>query len=125
MNISPVNRRFKIIQSLLKKVSPCSIVRRFVLLYFFAMLLMILDVSAMSGELPESSQPEQSVSRQINVNNSIGNGSGIIFEEPLQKESSKTIPLPEPDDCLEPSDRKVLPRVAIIIDDMGIYAHEK
>ena len=119
MNILPVNQRFKIVQGLLKNVPTGSIVRRFVLLYFVALLLMILDVSAMSGELPESSQPGQSVSKQLNVSDAIGNGSGIIFEEPLQKESSKSIPLPEPDDCLEPSDREVLPRVAIIIDDMG------
>jgi hypothetical protein len=61
---------------------------------------------AFAGEIPEAPPVEATVP-------------GIMFEESALNGKAPSVILPEPDDCLGPPDLEELPRIAIIIDDMG------
>ena len=102
-----------------------SLSRRFLfnpahLVFFLVGLIFLLTgISAISEEI--SNAPPAPLDSSLHAETSADetNGAGVIFEEPLVNGMSPHVSLPEPDDCLEPSDREVLPRIAIIIDDMG------
>lgn len=88
----------------------------FILSFFLIYSLSVISVIA--GEPPESIHSKD-ISHKDDNGGDEANGAGVIFEEPLVNGKPLSLSLPEPDDCLEPGDREVLPMVAIIIDDMG------
>ncbi len=108
MNISNVERLHKKNQFLV----PC------IALLF----LLSLGTSVVSGEVQELSSadaiplaPSESTSEETT-------GIEFVFEEPSFNGNGQnsSVILPEPDECLElPEDLSELPRIAIIIDDMG------
>jgi polysaccharide deacetylase 2 family uncharacterized protein YibQ len=75
-----------------------------------------------SGEISESSSTEVIPSTQSESASEETTDTEFMFEEPSLDGNghNPSIILPEPDECLElPEDLSELPRIAIIIDDMG------
>ncbi len=78
--------------------------------------------SVVSGEVSESSSTEVIPSTQSESAGEETTATEFMFEEPSLDGNGQnpSIILPEPDECLElPEDLSELPRIAIIIDDMG------
>jgi len=77
-------------------------------LVFIAVLLSLLPATtgAFAGEVPAAPPLAAAVP-------------DIVFEEPSSGGKAPSVHLPEPEDCLGPPDQGELPRIAIIIDDMG------
>lgn len=96
----------------------------FPVLFLLLFPLLLTATAVFSGEIQESSAAEVTTSGQ---HDSVGKGdidAEFMFEEPSLNGNglNQSIILPEPDDCLDPMDALAeLPRIAIIIDDMGYH----
>lgn len=98
--------------------SKCS---KLFVLFSFVLYLLLVGKSAVAKETPESFQPGTDTPRHSNTTTENGGERGFMFEEPTSNGTANgsSATIPEPDDCLEPPDQGDLPRIAIIIDDMG------
>lgn len=107
----------------MKQLPPHFVSGRFRLFFLLALMGVILFASlAVGGEAMESVSVVSGISHQEEEQPHDVNESEVIFEEPLVNGAAKdeSVVSQGAKVCLEPpAEQKILPRVAIIIDDMG------
>lgn len=103
VNILPADRLFKGVRCLV----------------FLFLFLLLQAISAVSGEVPGAPSPDAVTLPLTEKAVQEGPYSDFVFEEPSLNGRASSVILPEPDDCLGLPEQGELPRIAIIIDDMG------
>ncbi len=96
----------------------------FLVPFFVFLFLLSSGTLVVSGEMSESSSTEEIPSIQSESAGEETTDTEFMFEEPSLNGNGQnpSVILPEPDECLElPEDLSELPRIAIIIDDMGYH----
>jgi polysaccharide deacetylase 2 family uncharacterized protein YibQ len=93
--------------------------RHYLGLIFLVLFVLLETTSAVSGEVPGASPPEAVTSDMTEIAVQEGPDSDFVFEEPSVNGRTSSVILPEPDDCLALPEGGELPRIAILIDDMG------
>ena len=93
---------------------------QFLVSFFVFLFLLSSGTSVVCGEVQESSSTDATPSIQSESTNEGTTDTEFMFEEPSLNGQNPSVILPEPDECLDlPEDLSELPRIAIIIDDMG------